>query len=123
MKKQITTIGDIVEKSNNVLLQIEATRSLKKQSSEIINANGFTYNKDNLYALATIVECFQTIGAAKTSELKKDENEQPVTNNFEIFLQNTSQKTELLGLNVRKLIAINDTVSQMKTNLEEIKNE
>ncbi|KAM7356747.1 mitotic spindle density 1 [Cochliomyia hominivorax] len=109
IKTQTAAISDVVDKSNNVLLQIEASRSLKPASNDS-NTMPYTYNKETVNALTRIVDKFMSLLTA--CEIPTD------SSNFEEYLEAAGQRAEYLGCNVRKLLAIWDTIQQMRVVLE-----
>lgn len=111
MEGQITVMSDIIDKSNNVLLQIEATRSLKPISHDS-SCSHYTYNKDTTNALTTIIGKFTNLISSQS--LPSEEGSQ-----FEEYLNLTSFHTEYLGSNIRKLMAVWDTIQQMRLILME----
>ncbi|XP_065360050.1 uncharacterized protein LOC135953941 [Calliphora vicina] len=109
IKTQTVAITDVLDKSNNVLLQIEASRSLKPTSNDN-NSTPYTYNKETVNALTRIVDKFMSLlsGCDLSTENR----------NFEEYLEAAGQRAEFLGCNVRKLLAIWDTIQQMRMVLE-----
>lgn len=110
MKTQTATITDVIDKSNNVLLQIEAARSLKPLANDN-NYMPYTYNKDMINNLTKIVDKFMNL-------LNGFPNISHDSSNFEEYLESEYQKKEYLGSNIRKLLAIWDKVQQMRIALE-----
>ncbi|TMW51496.1 hypothetical protein DOY81_003401 [Sarcophaga bullata] len=110
MKAQMAAITDVLDKSNNVLLQIEATRSLKPLTNDG-NCMPYMYNKETVNVLTKVVDKFMGL-LASSPNLSNE------LSNFEEYLEAESQKMEYLGCNVRKLLAIWDKVQQMRLALE-----
>ena len=110
MKTQMAAITDVLDKSNNVLLQIEATRSLKPLTNDG-NSLPYTYNKETVNVLTKVVDKFMSL-------MSSSPNLPNESSNFEEYLEAESQKMEYLGCNVRKLLAVWDKVQQMRLVLE-----
>lgn len=106
----MTAITDVLDKSNNVLLQIEATRSLKPLANDGNNML-YTYNKETVNVLSKVVDKFMSL-------MGSPPNLSNESSNFEEYLEAESQKMEYLGCNVRKLLAVWDKVQQMRLVLE-----
>ncbi|XP_073838362.1 mitotic spindle density 1 [Musca autumnalis] len=115
MELQSHHLADVLEKSNNLLLQIEASRTIKPiQSYE--KTEPYNYNKDTINDLTKIVDKFIHLMSMSDAGRPTETPEMTATH-FEDYLETTSQRAEYLGSNVRKLLAIWDTVQQMRTML------
>lgn len=90
-------------------MQIEASRSLKPASNDS-NSMPYTYNKETVNALTKVVDKFMSLlsGCEVTTD----------SSNFEEYLEAAGQRSEYLGCNIRKLLAIWDTIQQMRSVLE-----
>ncbi|XP_061391527.1 augmin complex subunit msd1 [Musca vetustissima] len=111
MEMQSQQMADVLEKSNNALLQIEASRTIKPMQN-YGKSQPYTYNKETINDLTKIVDKFtQLLSISNTG------NTTDTGTNFEDYLETASQRAEYLGSNVRKLLAIWDTVQQMRTML------
>lgn len=109
MKSQTAALTDVLDKSNNVLLQIEASRSLKPAVNDQ-NSTPYTYNKETVNDLTRVVDKFMNLLSV---------GEVPVeSSNFEEYLETAGQRTVYLESNIRKLLAIWDTIQQMRCALE-----
>ncbi|XP_037818519.1 uncharacterized protein LOC119608254 [Lucilia sericata] len=110
-RTQTAAITDVLDKSNNALLQIEASRSLKPATSDN-NSTPYTYNKETVNALTRIVDKFMNLlnGCGPANERR----------NFEEYLEAAEQRSEFLGCNIIKLLAIWDTIQQMRVELENL---
>lgn len=108
MESQTKSMGDVLDKSNNALLQIEASRSIKPSSNDP-NCLPYTCNKETINDLTKIVEKFTNLLSVSVTMSQPDTN-----TTFEDYLETASQRSEYLGSNVRKLMAVWDTVQQMR---------
>lgn len=110
MEIQSQNMTDVLDKSNSALLQIEASRTIKHvQNCE--ETQPFTYNKETINDLTKVVDKFsQLLNISAESGNSADAG-----TNFEDYLETACQRAEYLGSNVRRLLAIWDTVQQMRT--------
>lgn len=107
--RQNLSIADVLDKSNNVLLQIEASRGIKPATNDS-NSTPYTYNKETVNALTRVVDKFICL---------LNDRDQPVeSRNFDLYLDAAGQRADYLGCNIRKLLAIWDTIQQMRIGLE-----
>ncbi|XP_075163399.1 mitotic spindle density 1 [Haematobia irritans] len=103
MEVQFQHMAEVVDKSNNILLQIEALRIIKPVDNKL----PYTYNNDTINYLTKIVDKF--VHLISVSDTSADTGA-----TFEDYLETASQRAEYLGSNVRKLLAIWNTVQQMR---------
>ncbi|XP_055904074.1 uncharacterized protein LOC129939916 [Eupeodes corollae] len=110
-QKQIGYISDIYEKSNHILLQIEASQKAKSAPANATGAR-FKYRKETLHALAKTIETFDRV-------LNRDLQTpiQPPGVDFETYITTTRAKIDFLASGLRKLLALNDSVNQIGSEL------
>ncbi|XP_013104206.2 augmin complex subunit msd1 [Stomoxys calcitrans] len=109
MESQSQEIGDVLDKSNNALLQVEASRTIKPAVNNA-NVTPYTYNKETINDLSKIIEKFTHLMSIPVTTAD-------AATSFDDYLETASQRSEYLGSNVRKLLAIWDTVQQMRVML------
>lgn len=114
MKTQTSDMTDVLDKSNNVLLQIEASRSIKPAINDN-KFNPYTYNKETVNDLTRIVDKFMNL--LGVCDMPADSSK------IEEYLSSAGIRTEYLESNVRKLLAIWDTIQQMRCALDRQENE
>lgn len=120
MAQQSNIISDIIDKSNNVLLQIEATRGITNNSNTNTNkSTNKTYSckKETIQNLAKIIENAPQMFSAnmQTPAVGSSQN----SDQFEQYLEQSHQRAEYLSSCVRKLLAVGDTLTQIKTVIHE----
>ncbi|XP_067612733.1 augmin complex subunit msd1 [Eurosta solidaginis] len=119
MAKQTSAISDVVDKSNNILLQIESTRSSsntnQSHNSNTNNATlkAYTCKKETVHILAKIIENAPQLFSANMQTLAAGLSQN--SDQFEQYLEQSHQRAEYLSSCVRKLLAIGDTMVQIKT--------
>lgn len=120
MSQQSNEISDIIDKSNNILLQIESTRgSTNNANTNINNSTNKTYSckKETVHTLAKIIENAPQMFSANMQTLAAGLSQN--SDQFEQYLEQSHQRAEYLSSCVRKLLAIGDTLTQIKTVLHE----
>ncbi|XP_054733822.1 uncharacterized protein LOC129241495 [Anastrepha obliqua] len=120
MAQQSNTISDIIDKSNNILLQIETTRCNANHSST--NSSNTTHRiysckKETVQTLAKIIENSPQLFSANMQTLSAGLSQN--SDHFEQYLEQSRQRAEYLSSCVRKLLVIGDTITQMKAVLQE----
>lgn len=110
-QKQIEYISDICEKSNHILLQIEAAQKTKAAPADS-TAQRFKYRKETLHALAKTIETF---GRILNQDVPTAGQQSGV--DFETYITTTRAKIDFLATGFRKLQALNDTVNQIGSEL------
>lgn len=110
-EKQIGYISDICEKSNHILLQIEASQKSKSAPVDSTAAR-FRYRKETFHALAKTIETF---GRILNQDIPTVSQQSGV--DFETYITTTRSKIEFLATGFRKLQALNDTVNQIGSEL------
>ncbi|CAD7006060.1 augmin complex subunit msd1 [Ceratitis capitata] len=120
MIQQSSTISDIIDKSNNILLQIESNRANTNQANS--NANSATHKtysckKETIQTLAKIIENAPQLFSANMQTLAAGLNQN--TEQFEQYLEQSHQRAEYLSSCVRKLLAIGDTMTQIRAVINE----
>lgn len=111
-EKQIGYISDICEKSNHILLQIEASQKAKF-SPPRSSATRFKYRKETLHNFAKMIETFDRV-------LSRDAKQTTVQSpgvDFETYITTTRAKIDFLASGLRKLLALNDSVNQIGNEL------
>ncbi|XP_055853743.1 uncharacterized protein LOC129917702 [Episyrphus balteatus] len=110
-QKQIGYISDICEKSNHILLQIEASQKAKTSPRNTAAAR-FKYRKETLHALAKTIETFDRV---LTTNAQTPNHSSGI--DFETYITTTRAKIDFLASGLRKLLALNDTVNQIGSEL------
>ncbi|XP_011189443.1 uncharacterized protein LOC105216572 [Zeugodacus cucurbitae] len=120
MAQQSNIISDIIDKSNNILLQIEATRgSTNNPNTNTNNSTKKTYTckKETVQTLAKIIENAPQMFSANMQTLAAGLSQN--SDQFEQYLEQSHQRAEYLSSCVRKLLAVGDTLTQIKTVVHE----
>ncbi|XP_018794969.1 PREDICTED: uncharacterized protein LOC108972709 [Bactrocera latifrons] len=120
MSHQSNVISDVIDKSNNIMLQIESTRgstnSANTNPDNSINKT-FSCKKEIVQILAKIIENSPQMFSANMQTLAASLNQNG--DQFEQYLEQSHQRAEYLSSCVRKLLAVGDTLTQIKTVLHE----
>ncbi|XP_017477205.1 PREDICTED: uncharacterized protein LOC108367132 [Rhagoletis zephyria] len=118
--QQSSTISDIIDKSNNILLQLESSRgntNSNNSSNNSITQKNYSFKKETVQTLAKIVENAPQLFSANMQTLAAGLSQN--SGQFEEYLEHSHQHAEYLGSGVRKLVAIGDTMSQIKAVIQE----
>ncbi|XP_022219573.2 augmin complex subunit msd1 [Drosophila obscura] len=117
MQRQAATIDDIMEKSNNTLIHIESqNKALAPTTAAPADQKVYNVKPDCKLALFKILEGFNQL---KQQNSVEREDKGSYLDGCLAF----SQRVEHLGSTVRKLVALCDTVHQMKAHQEELEAE
>lgn len=115
MVKQGIKIGEIMEKSNNTLLQVEEQASMTPPlKGNAAPQNLYNLNADCELALTKILEQFQQLMQQIVNVDSNSDNQ----NALDCYLA-TRQRVENLRSSSRKLVALHDTIAQLKLNVQE----
>lgn len=114
MIKQGNKIGEIMERSNNTLLQIEEQASMTPPLKENVESeNLYDFSADCELSLIKILEQFQQLMQKIVNEDNSDNQ-----NALDCYLA-TRQRVENLRSSSRKLVALHDAIAQLKLNVQE----
>ncbi|XP_016984100.2 augmin complex subunit msd1 [Drosophila rhopaloa] len=114
LNRQLSQIDEIMERSNNTLLHIESiSKALAQNVGPTESQKVYNVTPNCELALSKILENFKIL---MRSSDQREEDYSPV----EVCLA-YRHRVEHLGSSVRKLVALHDTVGQMR-NLQEEQN-
>ncbi|XP_039966853.1 uncharacterized protein LOC126762656 [Bactrocera neohumeralis] len=120
MSHQSNVISDVIDKSNNIMLQIESTRGSTNSANTNADSSTnktFSCKKEIVQILAKIIENSPQMFSANMQTLAASLNQNG--DQFEQYLEQSHQRAEYLSSCVRKLLAVGDTLTQIKTVLHE----
>lgn len=121
MQKQVGKIGEIMERSNKTLLHIEPQNKLSSHSTitspppveAAESQNMYNLRTDCEQSIVTILEQFQLL----MQQIVDGDNNLGGPSAQDACLA-YRHHTEYLGSNVRKLVALSDTMNQLKLDMQ-----